>query len=652
MIGRHYLLQIVISLLLFIVCIHPSIAVQKRIALVIGNSSYKDSPLKNPINDAMGMTSKLTSFGFDVIKLINADKRSIDDAIRDFGKKLIQKDTVGLFYFAGHGLQVNNQNYLVPIGARIENESDVKYEAIDIGRVLGKMDYAQNGLNLVILDACRNNPYTRSFRSSSRGLTLTRPATGTLILYATEPGNVAADGSGKNGLFTEKLMTAMNTPGVKVQDVFQNTANAVNNASAGKQTPWSEGTIIGGNFYFSGKVTINQPQLQLTDAETISYKDRQENIFWNSIDKAPSVEGYRTYLQQYPKGHYVPVANYRIKQLSKQKTMPAKAKPAVTHAKLTIRSNVYGDTVTLNGDEKGSTKLDLQLKAGTYELEISKKGYRSWKRSLQIHAGNNQTIYAKLKKIPKQTKAVVKNDVKVVKKLIYKRDSLPISIRESITGMELIKIPSGCFQMGSNNGTANEKPKHRVCITDDYYLGKYEVTQDQWQKIMGKNPSIINKDHNYPVNQVSWNDVQIFIHKLNSRTGKNYRLPTEAEWEYACRSGGKEQRYCGGNSVDSVAWYRGSKSGNKTRVGQKQANGLGLYDMSGNVSEWVQDRYAKKYYQNSPIKNPAGPLSGLGRVIRGGNSLDNVSLVRAVDRIWNEQYFSLSNLGFRLAKTH
>ncbi|MBI5196649.1 MAG: SUMF1/EgtB/PvdO family nonheme iron enzyme, partial [Nitrospirae bacterium] len=192
---------------------------------------------------------------------------------------------------------------------------------------------------------------------------------------------------------------------------------------------------------------------------------------------------------------------------------------------------------------------------------------------------------------------------------------------DPLTGMEFIFVKGGCYQMGDTFGDGNndEKPVHEVCV-DDLYMGKYEVTQKEWTGIMGSNPSSF-KDcgDNCPVEKVSWNDAQEYINKLNSKTGKNYRLPTEAEWEYAARSGGKNEKYAGGNALDSVAWYD-SNSGIKTHaVGQKQPNGLGLYDMTGNVLEWVNDWYGENYYKNSPKDNPKGADSGQYRVLRGGS---------------------------------
>lgn len=184
---------------------------------------------------------------------------------------------------------------------------------------------------------------------------------------------------------------------------------------------------------------------------------------------------------------------------------------------------------------------------------------------------------------------------------------------------EMVYIQGGTFQMGSNESD-DEKPVHSVTV-GSLYMGKYEVTQKQWEAIMDNNPSSFSGCDNCPVERVSWNDVQEFIQKLNQRTGKDFRLPTEAEWEYAARGGNQSRgyTYSGSNNVDEVAWYT-SNSGSKTHpVGQKRANELGLYDMSGNVWEWCSDWYGSDYYRSSPATNPKGPSSGPYRVYRGGS---------------------------------
>ena len=221
--------------------------------------------------------------------------------------------------------------------------------------------------------------------------------------------------------------------------------------------------------------------------------------------------------------------------------------------------------------------------------------------------------------------------------------------REQIAKLQLVSVPGGCFQMGDifGKGDDDEKPVHEVCV-DGYQIGKYEVTQGQWEAIMGSNPSRFKDGEDYPVERVSWNEVQEFIGKLNAQTGKQYRLPTEAEWEYACRSGGKKELYCGGDNISSLAWYNGNSGGKTHKKGTKTPNGLGIYDMSGNVWEWVEDRYGREYYSASPRNNPKGPSSGLNRVERGGSWNNSSGYVRAANRSGFEPDYRSVNLGFRL----
>ena len=218
----------------------------KRTALIIGNSEYQIGSLRNPANDAQDMGDALEKLGFDVTLKLNAGQEQMEQAISEFGRQLYQGG-VGLFYYAGHGVQVGGENYLIPVNATIESESDVRYKAVNMGQVLGKMGEARNGLNMVILDACRDNPFAKSFRSSSRGLAVVSSAAvkGTLIAYATSPGNVASDGDDRNGLYTKHLLQHISTPGVPVEQVFKRVLQGVERDTNGKQSPWTSSSFSG-----------------------------------------------------------------------------------------------------------------------------------------------------------------------------------------------------------------------------------------------------------------------------------------------------------------------------------------------------------------------------------------------------------------------
>ena len=223
----------------------------KRYALIIGQSNYINSPLRNPVNDAKDIAAELKRLGFDVMLYTNMSQNDMKRQIRAFGDKLSANKGTGLFFYAGHGMQVNGENYLIPIGSKIEKEQDVELEAVNLKRVLGEMEYAQNDLNIVILDACRNNPFARSFRSGgNKGLASTLAPTGTFIAYATGPGKVAADGTGKNGLYTQELLKALKQKGLRIEDVFKKVRTNVYKQSEKKQVPWENSSIFG-DFYFN-----------------------------------------------------------------------------------------------------------------------------------------------------------------------------------------------------------------------------------------------------------------------------------------------------------------------------------------------------------------------------------------------------------------
>ncbi len=248
----------VIGLILVMLTAMEAIAAT-RIALVIGNGTYSTAPLKNPVNDATDMAAELKKCGFDVTLKINANHRTMEKSIRKFGKK-IRNGKVGLFYYAGHGIQINTQNYLIPIGSEIESEGDVKFEAVNAGLVLAKMEDARNDLNIVILDACRNNPFERSFRSSYSGLAPMDAPKGSLVAYSTAPGSVAADGDGRNGIYTSYFLENIRKPGLTVEQVLKNVRVAVVSETSSKQIPWEASSLMG-DFYFRPlKKTTMQPE--------------------------------------------------------------------------------------------------------------------------------------------------------------------------------------------------------------------------------------------------------------------------------------------------------------------------------------------------------------------------------------------------------
>ena len=220
------------------------------------------------------------------------------------------------------------------------------------------------------------------------------------------------------------------------------------------------------------------------------------------------------------------------------------------------------------------------------------------------------------------------------------------------TGMVFVWIPSGEFEMGDlfDRGYHDELPTHVVELAG-YWIGKYPVTQGEWKKVMGQNPSAFQKGNRYPVENVSWVNVQAFIDRLNHDGHTLFRLPTEAEWEYAARSGGRREEYAGGNHPLKLAWHWENSGKSTHPVGQKKPNGLGLHDMSGNVWEWCQDWYEENFYQHSPLFNPCSKSAdGIYRVFRGGGWNNCAPYIRASIRNWYLPDDCYDDLGFRLVR--
>lgn len=283
----------------------PAVVTGKKIALVIGNSAYPDKPLKNPVNDAGDMAEKLKALGFEVTVATDADQKQMLRALTEFGEK-VSNGAVALFYYAGHGMQVRGKNYLIPVDAKIKTESAVGSEAVDVDQLLAKLGPAR--LSMVILDACRNNPFERAFRGDGQGLAQINAPTGTLIAYATAPGKVSADGEGRNGAYTAELLAAMSEPGLKIEDVFKRVRGNVISKTGNAQTPW-ESSSLTGDFYFM--MAAPPPPVAIVATPTAV-----ELSFWDSIKASDDASDFEAYLRKFPKGNYKELAENRLRRLN------------------------------------------------------------------------------------------------------------------------------------------------------------------------------------------------------------------------------------------------------------------------------------------------------------------------------------------------
>ncbi|HIJ36420.1 MAG TPA: DUF1566 domain-containing protein [Deltaproteobacteria bacterium] len=358
---RHRILW-VISLLVVTIFSFPNLsycAQERRTALVIGNGSYKSAPLRNPANDAQDMASALRKLGFSVIHKENAKQREMEDAIREFGNSL-HKGGVGLFYYAGHGLQVNGINYIIPLDAEIRQETDVKYEAVDARRVLDAMYNAGNDFNIVILDACRDNPLARGFRSGSSGLARMDAPKGTIVAYSTSPGKVALDGKGRNSPYTAVLLEYMDDPGLPIEQVFKKCRGRIYSATNGTQIPW-ESTSLTGDFYFSTKGKVDS----ILEEQARLEKERRE------------LEKLKAEIEQKQRE-----SQSRPVQVASVPQKPSYTQPS-SKSNVVERDGIY---VAYANEIVKDTKTGLEWKVGP-DKDTNWEEARSWVQSLNLDGG-------------------------------------------------------------------------------------------------------------------------------------------------------------------------------------------------------------------------------------------------------------------------
>jgi len=577
-----------------------------RYALVIGNGSYVDlGKLKNPPNDAQDMAAALKDLGFKVDLLVDADLPKMEDAVIRLGNNLSgSADSTGFFFYAGHGVQSGGVNYLIPADARIASEAFLKTKSLAAQSVLDTLQGARNALNVVVLDACRDNPFSWS-RSGSRGLTVvgSQPP-GSIVAYATSAGSVAQDGTGHNGVFTQELLKNLKTPGLEIKDVFNRTGKAVGTATTGKQVPAVYNQFFD-NAYLAGAAAAKTTAPSSAPA------------------KAPSF------------GAVAAVTGNLSIKLSTPGTVSVGG----------LSASVPAGTVPVNDLPAGPQTVTVRYADGKTE-------------SAAVTVEGGRTANVSFSYVP----APIPDPAPAVTVAAPVQRAPGNSLRGELY------VQGGTFRMGSETGESIEKPVRSVTVSD-FWMMKTEVTQKDYAALMGTNPSNFKGD-NLPVEQVSWYEAVAYANKLSERDGlklvyrisgtsvdwdrsaNGWRLPTEAEWEYAARGGASSRgyTYAGGNDVDAVAWYSKTTNVRGPRpVGTKAANELGLYDMSGNVWEWCWDWYGS--YESGNWNDPSGAVSGNSRVYRGGSWSNDAATLGSADRRGYTPDNRFIILGFRLVRS-
>jgi formylglycine-generating enzyme required for sulfatase activity/uncharacterized caspase-like protein len=742
---------------------------EHRVALVIGNSAYAHSPLKNPVNDARAMRDKLKKMDFDVVMRENLKARDIGGALREFRSKL-RPGSIALFFYAGHGLQIRGENYLPAVDAEISSEEDVPHQSLNVNTVLNTMEDSKAGVNLVLLDACRNNPFTRSFRSGAgAGLARIQAPSGTLIHYATRPGSVAEDGDGANGTYTAALLAQIEEKGVPIEQALKRVTVRVKSATKGKQEPWMEGSLTG-DFYFvitgPTQITIQQAPV---DADAAA---------WQAAEATNTAAAYQAYLGEYPKGLYAAAARVKLAGLTAAsqpaappQAAPAAAAPAAARAKSEAapedRDTALWQQVQAAGSRdyyetylkefprgKYAPLARAELKRlATQEKEQQAQAERqAWEKAQQINSEESYQSYlveyprgtfvalaqAAQKKARKEAAARIAQGKPTMREQQRPADERkapersdkkkPDEARQAAIGeLSLARLSAADYPMGAaaddvtDNPEADEaaRPQHNVKVAN-FELAYYEVTVGQFRKFVeatayqteaeraGRNPGChvarsggefaVERSANWrapgfaqtdshPVVCVSWNDTQAYVAWLNGGAA-GYRLPSEAEWEYAARAGTVTPRpwsdtgnffarmFQSGKGTDpEQPPSRACRNANVADESLKKAlawpvthncsdgqayassggyfgrNGFSLYDMIGNVSEWTQDCWNPNH-TGAPLDGKAR-LSGdcSQRVIRGGSWSSGPVYARSAARQKHPASYRASDLGFRLART-
>jgi formylglycine-generating enzyme required for sulfatase activity len=645
-----WLTRFVAAVVFGLACISAPAFAEKRIALVIGNSAYRNvARLDNPKNDASLMAETLRGLGFMLIgngAQIDLDKAAFDDVLQKFGNQLVGAD-VALFYYAGHGIQVRGSNYLVPVNANPAREADVLLQMVDTALVLAAMEGSGTKLNMVLLDACRNNPFGgRGLRATEGGLAQMRAPEGTLISYATQPGNVALDGAGGNSPYTKALSQTIRKAGLDIFQTFNEIGLAVMQATGNAQQPWVSASPIKGIFQF----VPTAAQMTMPAAPAVPSEAGEA---WAATQNTTSVAVLQTFIDRFGNTFYGDMARARLEELKRHQATTLPVRPA------TPSSPVQTAAVTppvRPGSPCGTAHPSVGVSVSSRPA----------------------TPLSAIEECALKPKDVFK---------------------ECATCPEMVVVPAGRFTMGSPPNEAgrsdHEGPQHLVTIAQPFAVGKFAVTVDQFAAFAAdtrhdvgstcrtleggkteerqgrswRDPGF-SQTGSHPVTCISFGDAEAYFEWLSAKTGKTYRLLTEAEWEYAARAGTTTRFSFGDNEKDLCRHGNGADLAARRSIaglGQSAAcsdgyaytapggtflpNAFGLYDMHGNVRQWTQD-CGHVGYAGAPTDGSAWISADCTtRIQRGGSWGYRPANLRSAYRDAIEPTLRRSFTGFRIART-
>lgn len=572
-----------IFLMLVSMMVTPASA-ERRVALVIGNGKYDHAAeLPNPKNDASDVSAALERSGFEVILGIDLDQHAMREISIRFARAARDAD-VAMFYYAGHAIQFNGVNYLIPVDSRLRDEADLR-RMVRVEEVVADLQQAKN-LRILVLDACRDNPLAETLKRSigrtraasvQQGLAKIDSPEGMIVSYATQAGLTAEDGFGRNSPYTKAFLKHIESK-AEIGTVFRRVSADVYAATKKKQLPEVSLSLIG-EFYLHGK-----PEGGIAEAAAPPPAPDPAAIAWETIKSTKDAQLVKEYLDQFPEGIFAALARSRLRSL----TGPKVAGLFPVPPKLTIDKVKPGE-----------------------ELQDC--------------------------------------------------DQCP----------KLVTVPAGSFTMGSAAGekgrNKNEGPQREVTVTRPFAVSKYEITFDEWEACVleGGCNGYKPKDSSWgrgrrPVIHVSWDDAKAYVQWLRQKTGKPYRLLSEAEWEYAARGGTTGAFSTGTGITPQQANFDGSVvagnladvayRGKTVEVGTFTPNPYGLHDMHGNVMEWVEDCWNPDHAGAPGDGSPRGGDCSR-RVLKGGAWYYESTYVRSAARQSYPAKTRLNVVGFRVART-
>jgi formylglycine-generating enzyme required for sulfatase activity len=544
----------------------------KRVALVIGNGAYPQSPVGSMPGDARAFADVLRDGGFEVVFAENARRTEIEAAITAFTRKLGWGVTA-VVYYGGHAIQYQDRNFLLAVDSRIATEADVRTEGIDIDLILDPLIVSRPAGCVVILDAARKNPLQPIVSARVRGLANQPPIQGLTVIYPVVPGEVVGDAPRSANLFAVELIKSAKVQGLSFKEVFRRVRTAVAQATRDQQVPW-ESSPSPENLVISSKVAPTPTRAA----------DPVELGFWNTIKGSSNSADFKAYLDSYPDGPFAVLARDRLRQIEARPEAKPEARPEI----------------------RPEAKTEAKQAA------------------------------------PAQPPAAPQS-----------------TIRDCSQCPEMISIPPGVFEMGSGEMFDFEAPVHQVSIRKQFYIGRREVTFEEWDACLAEGGCKQKPDDRglgrgrRPVTDLHWDDARGYAAWLSQKTGQTYRLPTESEWEYVARAGStttypwgktveKDKANCIGCTSDPVK--------KAIDTGSFKPNAFGVYDMTGNAAEWVEDCWNDSY-RGAPADGSAWTKPQCReRVLRGGSFNNDPRYLRSAARFKYDHDVRFYTNGFRVVR--